>query len=97
APARSFGDFNDTDVTITGAAAAVALGIFNVAGNVSRSSFDIPQSVTTFKVAGGVGGGTGTQIAAGFAADPGITTLSLASILLSTVTTRHIGTFSVSG
>jgi hypothetical protein len=87
--------FTNNDVTVTGftglATSPVAVGTISIQGKMARSKVNVPHSITSFAV----GIANSNEIAAGFTANSGITTLSVGNFGFTTVTSRSIGAFSV--
>ncbi|HEV7405648.1 MAG TPA: hypothetical protein VGO11_22075, partial [Chthoniobacteraceae bacterium] len=98
-----FGDFknptvNFTEVTVAGSSGAatdpVALTTFTVAGDLSDTNFNIPAGVKTFKVAGTV---SNSDLAAGFAPNARIASVTAAAWDNTDVTTRVLSAMNVTG
>jgi hypothetical protein len=98
-----FGDFSNptvtfAEVTVAGSSGVatdpVALTTFTVAGDLSDTAFNIPGGVKTFKVAGIV---SDSDLAAGFATNARIASLTAGAWDNTDVTTRVLSAMNVTG
>jgi hypothetical protein len=99
----AFGDFSNptvdfAEVTVAGSSGAatdpIALTTFSIAGDLSDTDFNIPSGVKTFKVAGAV---SDSDLAAGFATNARLASVTAAAWDNTDVTTRVLSAMNVTG
>lgn len=90
------GNIYSTSVTVTGftgpATAPVGIGAVKVAGSMDGVTFNVPNQISQISVAGGIGS---SEIGAGFAANGKIGSIKAANIDSLRLTTRSLGTVTV--